>query len=70
MNQRDYRCRNMNMRSNGVFVACSRLLFRAYLPPGAHVSIRCPKCGTIVEIDAPLDNHIVSGNIAEKTLAK
>lgn len=29
---------------------CGRLLFRAYLPPGARVEIMCPKCGLMVVV--------------------
>lgn len=30
--------------------ACNRRLFDAYLPLGAVVRIRCPKCGAMIEI--------------------
>lgn len=48
---RDYRCRN-----------CGRLLFRAYLPPGAYVEIRCTKteCARVTVIEAdPLPASVV-----------
>ena len=34
--KRKYRCRH-----------CSKLLCRAYLPPGAILEIRCPRCGLL-----------------------
>lgn len=59
---RDYRCRH-----------CGRLLFRAYLPPGAYVEIRCTKtqCGRVTVIEAdPLPMAVIvpaeAGQIVEQ----
>ena len=35
--------------------SCNRLLFRAHLPPGTTLEIRCPKCGKMYVVKEPLE---------------
>jgi phage FluMu protein Com len=49
---------------------CGRMLFRGYLPPLTRLSIKCPKCGKVFNIQIGEDGHPEKLEGLSKTVTK